>query len=60
MKKLILIVTICITSCTAKFGHKTELLTGEKIFEDFVKAMGGEKKLRSVKTMTMIQVAQIQ
>ena len=62
MKKLLPILTIIIlaTSCSPKIGNQVKNLTGDKISDNFIKAIGGEKKLKEVKTITMIAVAKIQ
>ena len=48
------------TTCSPKFSNKIESLTGDKISDNFIKAIGGEKKLKEVKTMVMIAVVQTQ
>lgn len=62
MRKLFPFLTIIllITACTPKIGNKVETLTGDKIVDNYVNALGGEKKLKEVKTMTMIAVTKIQ
>jgi len=62
MKYLHLFILGCflIVSCSTKKGIDPINITGNQISDAYVKAIGGEKRLRKVKTMRMLIVSEIE
>lgn len=53
-------IIIFLVICSSKNIAYAQKLTGDKISKNFIKVIGGKKKLKQVKTMSMIATAQIQ
>ena len=62
MHKLIslLLVVSTLLSCSHKLTKKNDELTGDKISENFINAIGGKENLLKVKTLKMIAEAEVQ